>query len=129
MARLVDSEIRAILEYMLKKYPPSRKKIVDTDLATKIKEVKRHTDYAYDILRNANFDFEYSSTKHDYSRDIKRWLNALILESKAQFSKFRSTIRKIFTHRETIDAGESESHSDVEFLIGSKINECTPIYT
>jgi predicted nucleotidyltransferase len=37
VARLVDREIRDILEYMLMKYPPSRKKIVDTDLAVKIK--------------------------------------------------------------------------------------------
>lgn len=129
VARLVDREIRDILEYMLMKYPPSRKKIVDTDLAVKIKQVKRHTDYAYDILRNANFQFDYSPTKHDYSRDIKRWLNRLIIESKAQFSKFRSTVKKIFTNREFSDGGDSQPSSEVEFLIGSKINQSTPIYT
>lgn len=78
MARLVDRQIRDILEYMLKKYPPSRKKIIDTDLAAKVKEVKRHTDFAYDILLNSAFNFNYFPEKIDYSKDIKRFLNTLI---------------------------------------------------
>jgi hypothetical protein len=37
LARLVDSEIRNVLEFMMKKYPPTRNKIVDTELSAKVK--------------------------------------------------------------------------------------------
>lgn len=129
VARLVDRQIRDILEYMLKKYPPSKKKIIDNDLTSKVKEVKRHTDFAYDILLNANFDFQYCSDKLDYSRDIKKWLNAIIKESKAQFPKFRSTFKHIFMNKEFSDGGSSYDCNSMEFWIGSKIHESTPLYS
>jgi hypothetical protein len=119
---MVDRQIRDILEYMLNKYQPSRKKIIDTDLISKVKEVKRHTDLAYDILLNARFDFGYEAGKADYSRDIKRWLNVLVIESKAQLPRFRKVFKHIFTNKEFSDGGSNLSISGLDFSIGSLIH-------
>lgn len=57
-----------MLEFLIKKYPPSKHKILDTDLAKHVKEVNRITEVQYDILSNAGISFVGNSQKTNYFR-------------------------------------------------------------
>lgn len=89
LARLVDDEIRGVMEFMLRKYPPTRNRSVDGELMEQARELKRSEDPTYDMLRNAEFSFHYHSKKRNYTREIKLWLNILIEECRKQFPRFR----------------------------------------
>jgi len=70
----IDCSLRFQLDFLVHKYPPSRHKIVDTELGKHIPEMRRHTDIQYDMLRNAAVTFTTGcGIKH-----IKLWLNKLV---------------------------------------------------
>ena len=121
----MDRAMRKSLEYLIKKFPPSKHKIVDTSLARHIVEIKRHTDTNYDILRNAGVSFVDDTGKTDFAYDIKLWLNRLITEVKTSFPIFKDRMKELFNGNETSIADDNE----VEFEIGSKISETTDLYT
>lgn len=116
----IDLSMRNILEFLIRKYPPSRHKIVDTELARDIREVKRHGDIKYDILRNAGVSFTDDTGKSDFSYDIKRWLNVLIEEVKRTYPSFHGEMKKLFAGKEMSVMEEDEE--EIEYEIGTKIS-------
>lgn len=122
----VDSSMRNVLEFLIQKYPPSKHKILDTDLAKHITEVKRTGDLHYEILRNAGFTFADDTGKVDFSREIKLWLNRLVEEVKRTYPTFRHRMKELFMGRENSIDGESD---EVEYEINSKISETVETYT
>lgn len=83
----LDKASRNVLEFLMSKYPPSRNKIVDTEISAKIKDVAKNFDPKYDMLVNAGMKFNMD--KFDYTFEIKKWVNKLIAETKDQFPLFK----------------------------------------
>lgn len=69
------------------------------------------------MLSNANMDFNYCPKKTDFTKEIKTWLNRLIIECKIQLPVFRKKMKKIFLNSNT-DGTEDKK---VSFMINSKI--------
>ena len=84
----LDRSARNVLEFLMSKYPPSRHKIVDSDISSKIPEMRRHLEPQYDILSNAGVNFRVEGLV-DYTKEIKKFINKLIKETKGEFPRFR----------------------------------------
>lgn len=123
----IDSTLRTVLEFLIRKFPPSKHKIVDTELAKHIKEVKRHGEIQYEILKNAGVSFAIVKDKGNYFPEIKRWINQLISEVKRTYPSFRNAMKELFMGRE----GSSYENMDeeIEYEIGSKISENVEMYS
>jgi hypothetical protein len=126
MSSTIDVSFRNILEFLIKKYPPSKHKIVDTELAKYIKETKRQAELQYDILRNAGVTFADDTGKTDFSREIKLWLNKLITEVKRTYPKFKNSMKTLFMGPE---GSLQDLDDEVDYEIGTKINETVECYT
>jgi hypothetical protein len=63
----LDKSSRNILEFLISKYPPSRSKIIDTEISSRIKPMAKHMDPTYDMLTNSGMKFHGDSNKHDYT--------------------------------------------------------------
>lgn len=123
----LDKASRNILEFLISKYPPSRCKFIDTEISSKIKEMKKHMDPAYDMLTNAGMKFNGDDTKQDYTYEVKKWVNKMIAETKQQFPKFKETVTQIFLGE---DCNNSEmEHAVLEYEVGAKISLTTELYT
>jgi len=105
LTKLIDSTTRNIIGFLTCKYPPSKNKIVDTELANVISEVNRTFDLQNDILRNAGMNFAIDEQR-DFTRSIKVWLNMIISESKRVFPLFKQVIKEIFTDGDNSLMGE-----------------------
>lgn len=64
--------------------------------------------------------------QRDFTRSIKRWLNMVISETKTVYPSFKQVIKEIFTDGDSSLMGEE---TELEYEIGRKINENTPLYT
>lgn len=107
----------------MKKYPPSHNKVVDCEMDQSVKEVENHLDISqFDMIHNANMDFNFYPGKTDFTRDIKVWLNILTLECKTELPKFEKVIKNFFRRTEN-------KQSAMTFSINSKIKEGTAMYT
>jgi hypothetical protein len=80
----------------MSKYPPSRNKVVDIEISNRIREIRRHTDPVYEMLNNASMRFFRSAYSQDFTFEVKRWVNRLIIETKVQFPLFKETVKSIF---------------------------------
>lgn len=103
------------------KFPQSRGKIADSELFKRIQEMNKSDEIGYDLLVNVGMSFSAPSTKSDFSKEIKLFLNKLIAETKGQFEGFKKTMEEVFaplTHGYRM--------TEVEYLIGSKIRLETP---
>lgn len=100
LLKLVDRSSKESLEYLIHKYPQSRGKVADSELYKRIKEMNKSNEIGYDLLVNANVSFSAPSSKADFSKEIKMFLNRLLTETKTQFEGFRRTMEDIFVpHR------------------------------
>lgn len=125
LTKLIDRTTRNILEFLIRKYPPSLTKLADTELANVIAGVNRTSDLQNDILRNAGMSF-VAEDQRDFTYSIKLWLNKLITETKEFYPAFKTVIKSIFTDGDNSLMGEE---TELEYEIGRKINETTPLYT
>lgn len=105
VTKMIDRTTRNILQFLIRKYPPSKSKIIDTELSKQIVEVNRTFDLQNDILLNAGMSF-VAEDQRDYTRSIKQWLNMLISETKAVYPTFKQIIKEIFTDGDNSLAGE-----------------------
>jgi hypothetical protein len=85
VAELLDQSSKASLEYLMDKYPQSRGKIADSELCKRIKEMNKSDEIGYDLITNVGMSFSAPSSKSDFSREIKLFLNKLISETKVQY--------------------------------------------
>ncbi len=99
VTKSIDEATRNILDFLIKKYPPSKNKIVDTELANKIREVNRQSDLANDILRNSGMNFSDDTGKRDFTREIKLWINRLIEHTKVFYPRFKKQMTVLFTNK------------------------------
>jgi hypothetical protein len=81
----MDEALRNALEFLIKKYPPSKHKILDTELLKHIIPINKTNDAKYDILANAGMSFQANQTKSDFTSEIKIWINKIIMETKRKF--------------------------------------------
>lgn len=121
---VLDSSSRNALEFQIKKYPPSKHKILDTELLKYIAQVNRVGDLSYEMLSNAGMSFV--GKKADYTREIKLWVNRLIGETQRVFPEFKAKIKQIFIGRES---SSIDMENEIEFDVGSKISETVEPYT
>lgn len=117
MVAIIDSSLRNSLEFLIHKYPPSRHKVVDTELGRSIGEIKRHTELQHDVLRNAGVSF--TMEKLQYAAEIKHWINRLIGEVRATYPRFKDDMKILFRGYEGSTTNEYDE--DVEYEIGAKI--------
>lgn len=96
--KIFDKAAVSTLQYLIHKYPPTRSKLIDTELSERIKEIKVFSVIKYDLLRNAGMEFGIKKGQTDFTTDIKLWLNCIIKESKAQFPLFKERMKRIFTN-------------------------------
>lgn len=72
-------------------------------------------------------NFLDDTDKSNFSKEIKIWINKLILETKKIFPLFQQKVKEIFNGDR--DSLSIEGENDVEFAIGSKINMTTEVYS
>jgi|JI6StandDraft_1071083.scaffolds.fasta_scaffold370263_2 hypothetical protein len=72
------------------------------------------------MLRNAEISFVDNSGKQDFTRDIKNWINKLVLEVKRVFPKFKQDMHEFFRGDEVSLSDDTEG---MEYEISSKIGE------
>lgn len=124
---IIDQSLRRTLEYLIDKHPPSKHKIVDTEIAKYVVELRNHTDLENDMLRNAGMSFASKTGKSDFTRDIKIWINRLLLEVKAVFPKFKKNMEDIF--RGFDNSSMNEENDEVEYEIGKKLSDNIGLYS
>ena len=69
------------MKFLIYKYPPSRKKIVDTELSDRIVATKEYLVVENDMLKNAQMDLGLRDGQTNFDKDIKIWINKLIAET------------------------------------------------
>lgn len=112
---------KKIIEFLKFKYPRNKKGFVPTELEELFYGINdsEHTDY--DLLINAGINFDYESIKayerKEVIRQIKKFLNAIIIESNRSFDMFRIRMEDVF------------KDLDGNFKIGRKISENTRTYS
>ena len=74
-------------------------------------------------------EFGFEEKQKDFSKEIKKFLNALISESKSQFPLFKQTMKSIFSGEDCSVDGSGRSDREMEYQIGAKIPDTTPLYT
>lgn len=79
----------------------------------------RSTDTQFDMVVKTGCFFKYDPQRKDYYRQVKIFLNKLILESRGHYKKFRKIMKEVFY----IEGGE------VKNQIGMKLRESTPLFT
>ena len=94
-----ESSVEA-LRFLIHKYPPSRTNLIDTELSEKIQETKGYSVVKYDLLKNAGMEIGLTPGQTDFSKEIKRWLNRLIQETRKQYPLFKQTMKSIFSGSE-----------------------------
>lgn len=114
LENLFESLGRKTLEFLLCKYPQSKKKISDAALARHIKEVRKLTHPQYDMLRNGNIDINLNNLNQGLNKQLKTLINALIKETNRYYETYKKYMTDIFLEQEKLDPSFS-------FLIGRKI--------
>ena len=123
-----DKSAKETLTFLINKYPPSRRRIIDTELTEKIKEKKFCSVAKYDILKNSGVPIGMDEDQTDFTKDIKLFLNALIKETRKEFPLFKQTMKGIFSNHEGSMDG-SKTGSEVDFSICSKISSSAELYS
>lgn len=124
-----DDATKQTLNFLINKYPPSRRKIIDTELTEKIPEVMSFSVAKYDILKNSGSQIGFNQNQTDFTRDVKVFLNKIIKESKKQFPKFKQIMKTIFANTEGSLDGTKLEHNEVDYIIGSKISDSVQPYS
>lgn len=76
---MLNEASKKSLQFLINKYPPSRRKIIDTDISEKIKDTsKEFSIVKYDMLSGAKMDIGLDEKQTDFTKDIKLWLNKLV---------------------------------------------------
>lgn len=122
---VMDQTFKNVLEFLIKKYPQSKHKVVDTDLSKYIVDVNRQFDPYYDLVRNSGVSFVDTTGKTDWTREIKVWINLLISETKKVFPIFKNKVKEIFVGRD----GSIDIDNEIEYEISSKISETVEPYS
>lgn len=117
-----DHSTKSTLTFLINKYPPSRRKIIDTELTEKIPEMRIFSIAKYDILKNAGSLIGLDQNQKDFTRDIKLFLNKILKETREQYPKFKQTMKTIFTNTEGSIDGSKLEHNEVDYIIGSKLS-------
>ena len=60
------------------KFPQSKGRVADIELCKRIKEMNKSEEIGYDLLANAGISFSAPSSKADFSKEIKLFLNKLV---------------------------------------------------
>ena len=79
----------------------------------------RSTDTQFDMVVKTGCFFKYDPKRQDYARQIKIFLNKLILESRGHYKNFRKIMKEVFR----------SSNGEVKNQIGMKLRESTPLFT
>lgn len=81
------------------------------------------------MLSNAKMNIGMAEKQTDFTKEIKSWLNILVMESKKEFPAFKKEMRDIFINTDGSIDGSKGMDSELEFIIGSKISEGTILFT
>lgn len=79
---LLNQSSKSILEFLISKYPPSRRKKIDTELSDKISINNKFSVIKYDMLSNSKMNIGMVEKQTDFTKEIKIWLNVLVTETK-----------------------------------------------
>lgn len=111
---------KKIIEFLEFKYPRNKKDFIPTELEEVFYPVddSEHTDY--DLLINAGIEFDYerimSYERKEVIKQLKKLINACIIETNRFFDDFREQMQSIFNNLEGT------------FKIGRKISENVNVY-
>jgi hypothetical protein len=104
---------------MMVKYPQKKKAYVSEEVMTAIPTMDRSGDPEFDVLANTGCGFRLDPTRKGYLRQLKAFINRLIVETKQHFRGFQRTMRALFR----LDGVELDNK------IGMKFKDDTPLFT
>jgi hypothetical protein len=115
-----EAETAKNLDFMMVKYPQKKKTFISDEYREAIPVIDRSTDPQFDMIRKTGCFFRYDPDRIDYYRQIKIFLNKLILESRNHYKEFRTVMREVF---------RLSPHNELKHFISMKFRENTPIFT
>jgi len=96
---------------MMVKYPQKKKTFISEEYREAIAVMDRSTDPQFDMVVKTGCFFKYDPQRKDYQRQIKIFLNKLILESRAHYKTFAKIMKGVFK----IESGEVKNSISMKF--------------